>query len=154
MSYRIPYNQLPNLGTLQEDDIVPGLRPAFEEGSMTVGDLKLYINPVKVFRATMTQEGTNAPFVNTIFENTIGEITWIYYTNGIYFANIDGDWSGIVPQTARVFFNKSVSSDAFYYEFIQVSSNLELHVMANDYTLTNDLLKETFIEILYYPPAL
>jgi hypothetical protein len=47
------------------------------------------INGVKVYRALMTQTGTNAPVV-TVLENSIGAIVWAYDSVGTYLGTLVG----------------------------------------------------------------
>ncbi len=49
--------------------------------------------PYKVYTALLTQTGGNAP-VGTVFQNTIGEITWSYEGNGYY----EGTCAGCFPE--------------------------------------------------------
>ena len=51
------------------------------------------INGVKIYRALLTQSGTNDPTV-TVLENTIGTIVWTRYDEGEF----RGTLSGAFPQ--------------------------------------------------------
>lgn len=151
MSYRIPYNQLPNLGTLQEFDIVPGLRPAFEEGSMTVGDLTNFVTPYKVYRADMTQVAATDPTVDYIYENRIGSIVWTYDTIGSYIGTLTGGFLGYVPQTSRVFFTSGGVSVCYYTIYKIDDDNIRIKTIDKTFLDSDDLLKTTFVEIFVYP---
>ena len=49
------------------------------------------VKPYKVYIATLTQTGTNAP-IATVLENTLGEVpTWSYVSAGTYRLNTIGD---------------------------------------------------------------
>lgn len=52
---------------------------------VAVEDLRTY----KVYSAFISQSGTDDPVVETIFENTIGEIVWEREEAGIYYATSD-----------------------------------------------------------------
>jgi hypothetical protein len=54
--------------------------------------------PYKVYTAFLTQTGTAAP-VATVFENTLGTITWTRNFAGDYFATISGGNTFIVNKT-------------------------------------------------------
>lgn len=45
--------------------------------------------PYKIYRATITQSGTNAP-IAVVLENTLGNVTWAYDSEGFYTANTNG----------------------------------------------------------------
>jgi hypothetical protein len=155
MPLRIPYNQLPNLGALESGDIVPGLRPAFNEGSMTVGDLSTFVNPGKVYRVDMTQSSTSDPTVDFVYENWIGDIVWTYVSTGIYNGNLNGAFAGYVPEQTRTYFNASIGSGSNYYTITKIDdNNIKMEVKDKNWTLNDDYLNLTFIDFLVYPAAL
>ena len=155
MSYKIPYNLLPNLGALQAGDIVPGLRPAFEEGSMTVGDLTNFVNPGLQYRTSMTQVGTSDPTVDYEYENRIGAILWTYVSVGIYNGYLVDAFAGEVPEQTKVFFNLSMNSGTNSYTIIKIDSdNIRMSVKDKAWILSDDLLKTTFIDFIIYPALL
>ena len=80
---------MPNLGDLQEGDIVPCLRPPYSEGTAFVSDIQKYVKPYKVYVALLSQTGTGIP-IATILENTIGEITYDWISAGHYVINSEG----------------------------------------------------------------
>jgi hypothetical protein len=154
MALRIPYNQLPNLGALESGDIIPGLRPAFNEGSMTVGDLSNFVNPGYIYRVNMTQTGTSAPTVDYVWENTIGNIVWSYNGVGTYQGTLVGAFTGDLPRLARVYFI-SVDNNVNYYRVQKIDDDtIQIQVQNNTFAFANDRLAQSFIELLYYPAAL
>jgi len=155
MSYKIPYNLLPNLGALQAGDIIPSLRPAFEEGSMTVFDLTNFVNPGLQYRTSMTQVATSDPTVDYEYENRIGSIFWTYVSVGIYNGYLVDAFAGEVPEQTKVFFNLSMNSGTNSYTIIKIDSdNIRMSVKDKVWTLSDDLLKTTFIDFIIYPAAL
>jgi hypothetical protein len=154
MPLRIPYNQLPNLGALQSGDIIPGLRPAFDEGSMTVGDLSRFVNPGYIYRVNMSQIGTSDPTVTYVWENTIGNIVWSYNSVGLYWGTLTGAFTGDLPRLSRCYF-VSADNNVNYYTVQKIDDDtIQIKVQNNSFTLANDRLNQTFIEFLYYPAAL
>jgi hypothetical protein len=155
MPLRIPYNQLPNLGALESGDIIPGLRPAFEEGSLTVGDLTNFVNPGKVYRVDMSQSGSGDPVVNYEYENWIGTITWTYTSTGVYNGNLSTAFSGYVPEQTRTYFNALVGASINYYTISKIDDdNIKLEVKDKTWTLVDDYLNNTFLDFIIYPAAL
>jgi hypothetical protein len=151
MPLRIPYNQLPNLGALESDDIIPGLRPAFEEGSMTVGDLTNFVKPGKVYRVNMSQSGTSDPTVDYVWENEIGSIVWTYNGTGIYWGTLTGAFADYdLPRLARVYFI-SVDNNPNYYKVQKIDDDT-IQIIVQDYTFAfaNSRLNQSFIEIFMY----
>lgn len=153
MSYKIPYNNLPNLGVLLADDIVPGLRPPFSEGSMTVGDLTNFVSPGLQYRILMTQASTGDPTIDIIFENRIGIIVWTYVSVGVYNGQLTGAFIGNVPEQTKVFFNASMGTGINYYTVNKYDDdNIRIETKDKNFYLSDDLLKTTFIDFIIYPP--
>lgn len=150
MPLRIPYNQLPNLGALESDDIIPGLRPAFDEGSMTVGDLSRFVNPGYIYRVNMSQSGTSDPTITYVWENTIGDIVWTYNGVGTYWGTLAGAFTGDLPRLARVYFI-SVDNNPNYYKVQKIDDDT-IQIIVQDYTFAfaNGRLNQSFIEIFMY----
>lgn len=151
MSYKLPYPYLPNLGALQSGDIIPALREPFDEGSMTVGDLTNFISPAKKYFASFTQTGTNNPIVNTIWENTIGNIVWTYDGIGTYNGYLDDGFVGDMPIIEGVYGMYNVNVARYYTIFKVDDSNIRLLSYDNNINIGDDLLFKTFIQILLYP---
>jgi hypothetical protein len=155
MPLRIPYNQLPNLGVLQSGDIIPGLRPAFNEGSMTVDDLSNFVNIGKAYRVDMSQSGTSDPTVDFEYENWIGSIVWTYVSPGIYNGNLNAAFAGYVPTQTRTYFNASIGSSSNYYTITKIDdNNIKMEVKDKSWTLVDTWLFNTYIDFLIYPAAL
>lgn len=89
MASKLPYNSLPNLGELQAGDVVPMLRPPFQEGSAFVSDVQKYVRPYDVYTALLSQSGTDDPTA-IILENSIGAIVWTRDDIGIYLGTLVG----------------------------------------------------------------
>jgi len=155
MTLRIPYNQLPNLGVLQSGDIIPGLRPAFNEGSMTVDDLSNFVNIGKAYRVDMSQSGTSDPTVDFEYENWIGSIVWTYVSPGVYNGNLFGAFAGYVPVQTKSFFDDTYASTVNTYTIKKIDDN-NIEMSVRNYTGRNDdnILNLTFIDFLVYPAAL
>ena len=150
MPLRIPYNQLPNLGALESGDIIPGLRPAFDEGSMTVGDLSTFINPGYIYRVNMSQSGTANPTIDYVWENTIGSIVWSYNGVGIYWGTLIGAFTGDLPRLSRCYFIP-VDNNVNYYTVQKIDDDtIQLKIQTNTFGFANSRLNQTFIEFLYY----
>lgn len=155
MSSRITYNQLPNFGALESGDILPGLRPPFNQGSMTVVDLTNFVNPGLQYRTLMTQVATSDPTVNYEYENRIGAIVWTYVSVGVYNGYLVDAFAGEVPEQTKIFFNLSMGNGTNSYTIIKIDSdNIQMSVKDKNYTLSDDLLKTTFIDFIIYPAAL
>jgi hypothetical protein len=153
MPLRIPYNQLPNLGALQSGDIIPGLRPAFNEGSMTVGDLSNFVNIGKVYRVDMSQSGSADPVVNYEYENWVGNIVWTRNTAGSYNGALTGAFVGYVVNSSRCYYGGAYFP--YFYHISKVDDDNILMIVTDETFGRNDgLLVNTFIEILVYPAAL
>lgn len=151
MPYKLPYPELPDLGTLQSGDILPTLRPAFDEGSATIDNIKSYVQGCAIFIANISQAGTSAP-TYTIFENTIGPITGMSYdTVGRY----------------QIDFVDPLLIDGYTWMVIQNDNNISNQIgcrrlddytvgirTAHNFTYEDDILNNTSIEIRVYqmPP--
>ena len=155
MSYRIPYPYLLNIGVLESTDIIPILRPAFNEGSATVADIAAYVNPYKVYRVDMSQVGTGDPTVEYEYENTIGTIAWTYTSTGTFNGNLFGAFTGLVPNQTKSFFNSTIGSSICYYTITKIDDdNILMEVKDKTWTLVDGYLNYTFIDFIIYPAAL
>jgi hypothetical protein len=153
MPLRIPYNQLPNLGALESGDIIPGLRPAFEEGSMTVGDLSQFVKPYKVYRVNLSQTYLTDPVINYVWENEIGNIVWTYNGVGNYYGTLAGAFTGDVPELTRSYFI-SVDNEVRYARIQKLDDDtIWLKTQNSDFNFSDNILNQTFIEIYFYPIA-
>jgi len=151
MPYRIPYPYLQNLGLLQESDIVPVLRPAFDEGSATVGDVAKYVQPYKKYIANLTQSGLSAPTALE-FENTLGvTISYSYDTTGDYSLTA----SASIFSQYYTWMIIAGSDNTFNVNAITWISDTVLRIRTNDSSgLADGILTDTAIEIRVYemPP--
>ena len=83
---------MPNLGDLQEGDIVPCLRPPYSEGTAFVSDIQKYVRPYKVFTALLSHTGNDAPVLINLLENTLGaEVSFNFINDGLYSATVDSN---------------------------------------------------------------
>ncbi|MCA9747523.1 MAG: hypothetical protein KC414_00280, partial [Romboutsia sp.] len=115
----------------------------------------LYAPPYKVYRALVTQSGTSAPTA-VVLENTLGGTpVWSYITPGTYRLTLSGAFT--LNKTAINIGNNNFFSTIFnapYQVLIDHSVVDYIEVYPTDIgTLTqaNDLLINTYIEILVYP---
>ena len=151
MPYRLPYPFLPDLGTLQAGDIVPCLRPAFDEGIASVESIRFYVQPYKKYVANLTQSGGDAPTA-IVFENTLDET--VTYTRGLA-----GDY--LLTASGAVFTDNYTwiimgKGNTYNHNFFTVrNSGTEISIFTYDgNTQTDDILNDTSIEIRVYemPP--
>jgi hypothetical protein len=109
----------------------------------------------KVYRALLTQTGTDAP-VATVLENTLGVITFTYIDYGIYNASIS---DGFSDSKTAIVFGTVCSIGEFGYAYASIDSGV---ININSFTIrvsegvliregTNDVIKNMSIEILVYP---
>ena len=157
MPLSIPYNQLPDLGTLESTDLVPMLRPFQDEGKASMADLGTFVQPYKKFVCNVNQFGTSDPTI-TEFENNIGLTYTIIYTGvGTYTITFD----------AYYFEDYNVWMQISNYNtFDSVFTHLEdLTITITGYkgtaaiysaiggALTDDILRNASLEIRFYPLA-
>lgn len=122
-----------------------------------------YWNPaqgnVKVYRALLTQTGTNAP-VATVLENTLGgTVAWKRDDPGIYNGGLVEAFTLDKTVLSPVNASASMEGVAVHIEtsFYQISdSTVRLQTAVVDLTgptitLTDALLSNAFVEILVYP---
>jgi len=106
--------------------------------------LQEWIAKPKVYRALLTQTGTDAP-VATVLENTLGgTLVWTRYAGGVY----NGTLSGVFPDEMKVFFSPkywTTPAQAGIYEIVWQDIN-SIQILASD----DDITKFP-IEILVYP---
>lgn len=102
--------------------------------------------PSKVYRALISQTGTDAPTV-VILENTIGNIVWTRDSAGTYFGTLAGAFT-----TGKVFLP---SLDQRHNSEIDLLAGDENYVEVNSYdasdVLADDLLAGRSLEIRVYP---
>ena len=151
MPYKVPYPALPDLGTLQAGDIVPCLRPAFDEGSASVESIRFYVQPYKKYVANLSQSGSAAPTA-VVFENTLGEtVTFSRGVQGDYLLTASG--AVFTDDYTWIVIGKGFT---YNYNFFAVrNSDTEIAIFSYDgNTQSDDILNDTAIEIRVYemPP--
>jgi hypothetical protein len=115
-------------------------------GNATWKDLNSIL-PYKIYSALLNQTGTNNP-VDTVLENTLGNIVWTRGGVGYYIATLSGSFT--TNKTTVLFGNPLYSLPP-----IDIISNLgsinsvDINVISNG-VLTDSLLSNTFIEIRVY----
>ena len=150
MASKLPYNSLPNLGTLQAGDIVPVLRPPFQEGSAFVSDVQKYIRPYDVYTALISQSGTDDPTI-IVLENTIGAIEWTRVEVGEYYGTLTGAFT--TDKTCGFMGNSVASQDWFAW---MNNGNTDINTVniqtfdTRTYGQIDGVLYKTFIEIRVY----
>lgn len=122
---------------------------------------KQNVSTVKVYRAILTQTGTNAP-VATVLENSLGGTpVWSYVNVGFYaltlaaafpaaktLVKVGSAWdvSGIADTNTSFTFNaRPVSDSVWYFQTTYQNGSDGIGAAANE------LLSQTAIEILVYP---
>jgi hypothetical protein len=123
-----------------------------------IDNLKSYFSSIfapspnyKVYRALMTQSGTNAPTAN-VLENTLGNIVWAYNSIGTYTGTLDGAFSAskyfapIPVQGLDSAVNEGGSGDSYTYYIID-ESTIELVTAIPP---ANNVLGNSPIEIIVY----
>lgn len=102
----------------------------------------------KVYRALMTQSGTNAPTA-VVLENTLGgTVVWGYEELGYYTAIISGGFD----RDATSVILGAPEAGVLITPVVTAGGNVEVSVVQiSGMTSTNDALARTPIEILVYP---
>jgi hypothetical protein len=108
------------------------------------------VKPYKVYSALLTQSGVADP-VATVFENTIGEITWTRdsESNGVYFA----DSSNLFTEKIMLLlFANSPDAEGgqAIFSLVKQSNNRLVLVSAMSGTAMDNLLYNTPVEIRIY----
>ena len=117
-------------------------------------------NGVKVYRALLTQTGTDAP-VATVLENTLGaDVTWDYDDAGRYRVTLSlpiltAGKTCLPPLNAS---RTMEATDQFVVTSFYHVDTIRLRVQtaiadiaAGTLTLTDELLANSYVEILVYP---
>jgi len=101
----------------------------------------------KVYRAFITQTGTNAPVPTIVGTNTIGPLVWARSSAGIYTATLINGFVGNVTTIAGL---SAVSATDVRIAFTKTSSDVvTFNVYQND-VLTDGLGQDQYIEIRVY----
>jgi hypothetical protein len=112
------------------------------------------INGVKVYRALLTQSGTDAPTA-VVLENSIGAIVWEYSSTGIYTATLSGAFTANKTGLAPVG-NLTVPDVSSFALFSRTSANvLTLYTVSvgtfSGASPSDELLNEVLVQIYVYP---
>lgn len=123
-------------------------------GLQTALDLKADgLAGVKVYRALLTQTGTDAP-VATVLENSLGgTLVWTYSVAGRYDATLTGAFPvGKVGYNSGFISNEDAITHAFSILRIDNNSLRLVTTSTSDFTASEDnRLAETFVQVLVYP---
>ena len=131
-------------------DVIPVQDEAGYEGAKktSIQDIANVIKPYSIYVALLTQSGTSAP-VETILENTLGDITWSYEGLGTY----HGTLSSGVFDTQRSFFNSNLSyySDP-YFSYLTVLQGDNTKLILGTYNASGsvELHGDIYIEVRVY----
>jgi hypothetical protein len=98
----------------------------------------------KVYRAFMTQTGTNAPVPTIVGTNTIGDLVWARSTAGTYTATLVNGFVG--NATAIV----GTSPSTLSYGFQKMTSDYIVLTSEFNGTLSDGMLVNKYIEIRVY----
>ena len=153
MPLSIPYNQLPDLGTLESTDLVPMLRPFQDEGKASMSDFGTFVQPYTKVIGNITQSSGSDP-VLTIFENNTGaNFTTLYVTSAHYELNADA--AIFVENQIWVIFNNNLVTQYSGYNYQAVynsSTKLDLYSYING-VASDNAMQNTSFEIRIYPTA-
>lgn len=101
----------------------------------------------KVYRAFLTQTGTNAPVTTIVGTNTIGTLVWARSSAGIYTATLVNGFVGNVTAIAGL---SQVSATDIRIAFTKTSSDVvTFNVYQND-VLSDAILTGQYVEIRVY----
>lgn len=116
-------------------------------------------NGVKVYRALLTQTGTDAP-VATVLENTLGgTVVWSYSDVGLYVGTLNGAFLAAktclppVNVTATMDAAGNIYTSSFYrmdddrISFQTASADINGDLLS----VSNNVLSGAYVEILVYP---
>ena len=122
------------------------------------GEIDLGVG-VKVYRALLTQTGTDDP-VATVLENTLGgEVVWTYRDAGLYAGTREGAFTASKTWLPPVNASQTLDGAASFVEtsfFRHNADEVRLQTAQIDaglgtQTLNNNLLNNAYVEILVYP---
>lgn len=142
----VKISDLPAAGAITGAELVPIVQGGVTSQS-TVDGIKN--GAVKVYRALLTQSGTNAP-VATVLENTLGgDPVWSYIDVGQYALTL----TGVFVETKTIMFINQDNAQVIRWlgNNSQPDSLLLFVVTAFNRNPQNNGLWESSIEILVYP---
>lgn len=110
--------------------------------------------PYKVYTAFLNQTGTNIP-VATVFENTIGTITWSRNFAGDYMATLTGPNIFTINKTLclpdRTMIGHGQPSSQFWTTHTDRFSDTQIRLFTlKDYVSTDGLISNLFVEFRVY----
>ena len=102
--------------------------------------------PYRKYVALITQSDTNAP-VATVFENTIGTMTWAYVSIGVYTVS-----NGLLTKDKTVCFLSGNTEESSTMVKQQDSSagSIKLNSFDDSFTLSDGIILNTTIENRVY----
>jgi len=108
-----------------------------------------YVSPgPKVYKALLTQSGTNAP-VATVLENTLGfTVDWIYEGEGSYKTNTEGL---LIENTYLVFFGDARAGNRDVKYIISGDNEIELYTYLNGVQSDSVIASSISVLIEVYP---
>jgi hypothetical protein len=117
-----------------------------DAGGFNLSNLGL-VNGVKVYRALLTQTGTDAP-VATVLENSLGGVVvWTYDSPGSYFGTLVGAFPA-----SKVFMLLSSSVASSFLEFNRNDDDsVYIQTRDNASALSDGFIVGSSIEILVFP---
>lgn len=108
----------------------------------------------KVYRALLTQSGTDAPTA-VVLENTLrGELVWTYTSQGRYTGTLNGVFlqNKVITNINQTGINLSFPEETGFKSFYRSNDNtVTILCKLTNYDDSDDLLIDTSVEILVYP---
>ena len=126
-------------------------------GTVTINGTRIP-QGVKVYRALLTQDATDAPVV-TVLENSLGgTVVWTRASAGFYKGTLAGAFPLSKTQTFISQYSPSTAGDFSLFEFwgnddagdVRVTTR-DVDLTANTATLTDGMLARASVKILVYP---
>ena len=116
-------------------------------GTSGTSGLTPVINP-KLYCVLISQSGTSNPYLNLLYKNDIGNITWSRYSKGIYRISSNNLFTNkTYPNEVSVKFKPNLDIE---FEIKKLNSNeIELQTKYNN-LLEDGLLNNSFIQIEVY----
>ena len=149
-------SELSTATALTGNELVPIVQGG-ETKKVTVNNLR----PYKIYKALLTQIGTDAPTA-IVLENTFGQVpTYSYVDVGRYSLTFTGDIltdNKTIPSesTSRLILNRLINDDGsgaitFGYGLKKVNTNvIQIYSFSDIETLSNEILQGSIIEIITY----
>lgn len=96
-----------------------------------------------IYRAFLSQSGTNAPIAVVVGPNTIGDIIWTRSTTGIYVGTLANAFQGYVALTSKA------SGSIISLAYSNTSGAINISSLYNG-VATDNILSNHYIEIRVY----